>query len=172
MHDESSYLDVPRVESNATFMMSKHLDDHPLVTEILLDHTNEMSTDPQNEVVIIVGHGPEEVEDNIPDLELMQVHVDRIKAQTEFADVKAINLQDDAYPPIRKSNVTKLRRWISSAAAVWPEGHRDRCGHGQLSGCRSTSARICAGWTMRSRRRASTSTRITCCGSKRLLRSV
>ena len=115
MHDESSYLDVPRVESDATFMMSNHLDDHALITEILLDHTNEMSTDPQNEVVIIVGHGPEEIEDNIPDLELMQVHVDRIKAQTEFADVKAINLQDDAYPPIRKSNVTKLRRWITSA---------------------------------------------------------
>jgi len=115
MRDESSYLDVPKVESSAKFVMTKHLDDHPLVTDILLDHTLEQSKDQANEVVIIVGHGPEEVEDNIPDLELMQTHVDRIKERTDFADVKAINLQDDAYPPIRKSNVKKLRRWITAA---------------------------------------------------------
>ena len=32
-----------------------------------------------------------------------------------YSDIKVINLQDDAYPPIRKSNVKKLRRWITSA---------------------------------------------------------
>ena len=115
MREESSYLDVPRVQSDATFIMTKHLDDHPLVTDILLDHTVEKSVDPANEVVIIVGHGPEEIEDNVPDLALLQVHADRISERTAFADVKVINLQDDAIPPIRKSNVKKLRRWITSA---------------------------------------------------------
>jgi len=115
MHDEASYLEVPRVESAASFMMADHLEDHPLVTEMLLDHTNEHSKNPENEVVIIVAHGPEEIDDNIPDLEILQVHVDRIKAQTDYADVKVINLQDDAYPPIRKSNVKKLRRWVTAA---------------------------------------------------------
>ncbi|MBT8422898.1 MAG: hypothetical protein KJP03_07260 [Gammaproteobacteria bacterium] len=115
MHDEASYLEVPRVESDATFMMANHLEDHPLVTEILLDHTLEKSKNPQNEVVILVGHGPEEIEDNVPDMVVMQTHADRIKAQTDFADVKAINLQDDAFPPIRKSNVKKLQRWVTAA---------------------------------------------------------
>jgi len=115
MRDESSYLDVPQVKTNAKVLMTKHLDDHPLITEILLDYTNAVSKNPNNEVVIIVGHGPEDVEDNIPDLEILQVHVDRIKEATDFAEVKVINLQDDAYPPIRKSNVKKLRRWITSA---------------------------------------------------------
>jgi sirohydrochlorin cobaltochelatase len=115
MRDESSYLDVPRVESDATFLMTSHMEDHPLITEALLDFTNAKSKNPKNEVVIIVAHGPEDVEDNIPDLEILQVHVDRIKAETDFSDVKVINLQDDAYPPIRKSNVKKLRRWITSA---------------------------------------------------------
>jgi sirohydrochlorin cobaltochelatase len=115
MRDESSYLDVPRIQSDATFLMTAHMEDHPLITEALLDFTNTKSNNPENEVVIIVGHGPEDVEDNIPDLEILQVHVDRIKAETEFSDVKVINLQDDAYPPIRKSNVKKLRRWITSA---------------------------------------------------------
>ena len=30
--------------------------------------------------------------------------------------MKIINLQDDAIPPIRESNVRKLRRWIKQAA--------------------------------------------------------
>jgi sirohydrochlorin cobaltochelatase len=115
MRDDSSYLDVPRVQTDATVIMTAHLDDHPLITEALLDFTNTKSNNPENELVIIVGHGPEDVEDNIPDLAILQVHADRIKAATEFSDVKVINLQDDAYPPIRKGNVKKLRRWITSA---------------------------------------------------------
>lgn len=115
MRDESSYLDVPRVQTDAKILMTEHFNDHPLITEILLDHTKAVSENPKNEVVIIVAHGPEDVEDNIPDLEILQVHVDRIAEATDFADVKVINLQDDAYPPIRKSNVKKLRRWITSA---------------------------------------------------------
>ncbi len=115
MRDESSYLDVERVKTDADVLMARHFDDHPLITEALIDFTNEQSKDPANEVVILVGHGPEDIEDNIIDLEILQKHVDRIKAQTEFSDVRVINLQDDAYPPIRKSNVKKLRRWITSA---------------------------------------------------------
>ena len=115
MRDESSYLDVPRIESDAKFLMTAHKGAHPLLTEALLDFTNMKSKNPANEVVIIVAHGPEDEEDNIPDLEVLQLHVDRIKAQTDFSDVKVINLQDDAYPPVRKANVKKLRRWITSA---------------------------------------------------------
>ena len=115
MRDEASYLEVPRVETDARVIMSAHFDDHPLITEALLDHTNSRSKNPENEVVIIVAHGPEDIEDNVPDLELLQVHADRLKEQGGFSDVKAINLQDDAYPPIRKSNVKTLRRYITSA---------------------------------------------------------
>lgn len=115
MREEASYLEVPRVETDATVLMAAHMDDHPLITEILLDHTNEVSKNPANEVVIIVAHGPEDEEDNIPDLAVLQIHADRIAEAADYSEVKAINLQDDAYPPIRKSNVKKLRRWITSA---------------------------------------------------------
>jgi sirohydrochlorin ferrochelatase len=115
MRDESTYLDVDRVTTDANILMARHFDDHPLITEALLDFTNEQSVNPANEVVILVGHGPEEIEDNEIDLAILQTHVERIKATTDYADVKVINVQDDAYPPIRKSNVKKLRRWITSA---------------------------------------------------------
>ena len=92
--------------------MTPPLGDHPIITEILYDHAKEVSKNPSNEFLVIVGHGPEDMEDNGPDLEILQAHVDRITAKNEFADVRIINLQDDAIPPIRKSNVKRLRRWI------------------------------------------------------------
>lgn len=115
MRAESSYLDVPRIKSDARFLMADHFDDHPLITEILSEYTRAKSKNPANEVVILVGHGPEDVEDNVPDLEILQVHAERLLASGGYADVKAINLQDDAFPPVRKANVKKLRRYVTSA---------------------------------------------------------
>jgi sirohydrochlorin cobaltochelatase len=112
---EATYLEVPKVKSDARFVMTSHFADHPLITDILYENAKAVSKNPANEVVIIVGHGPEDVADNGPDLEILQPHVERIKAKNEFADVKMINLQDDAIPPVRESNVRKLRRWVKQA---------------------------------------------------------
>jgi hypothetical protein len=114
-NQEATYLEVPKVKSDARFVMTSHFADHPLITDILYENAKEVSKNPANEVLIIVGHGPEDMADNGPDLEILQPHVDRIKAKNEFADVKMINLQDDAIPPIRESNVRKLRRWVKQA---------------------------------------------------------
>jgi hypothetical protein len=113
--EEATYLEVPVVEADVEFILAEPFADNPLVTDILYDHVKEVSKNPANEVVIIVGHGPEDNEDNEPDLAILSAHVDRIAAKNEFADVKIINLQDDAIPPIRKSNVKRLRRWITKA---------------------------------------------------------
>lgn len=116
MYPEASYLDVPKVSApGLRFLWTGHFDDHPLITDILYSNARSVSRNPANEVVIIVGHGPEEPEDNVPDLALLQAHVDRLKARREFADVKIINLQDDAILPVRESNVRQLRRWIQQA---------------------------------------------------------
>ncbi len=117
---EATYLEVPKVQSDARFIMTGNFEDSPLITEILYDHVKEVSQNPENEVVILVGHGPEDIEDNVPDLEILSVHMERIQAKNEFVDVKIINLQDDAIAPIRESNVRKLRKWVKKADA---QGH-------------------------------------------------
>ena len=38
LREESSYLDVPRVSTNANILMTAHFDAHPLITEILIDY--------------------------------------------------------------------------------------------------------------------------------------
>ena len=116
MYPESSYMDVPKVKApGVEFVWTGHFNDHPLVTEMLYEGARSVSTNPASEVLIIVGHGPEDAEDNVPDLKILQAHVDRLKAKKQFADVRLINLQDDAIVPVRESNVRKLRSWIQQA---------------------------------------------------------
>jgi len=116
MYPESSYMDVPKIKApGVEFVWAGHFNDSPLITEMLYDGARSVSTNPANEVLIIVGHGPEEAEDNLPDLEILQTHVDRLKAKKQFADVRLVNLQDDAIVPVRESNVRKLRSWIQQA---------------------------------------------------------
>jgi len=116
MHPESSYMDVPKINApGVEFVWAGHFNDHPLITEMLYEGALSVSTNPANEVVIIVGHGPEDAADNVPDLKVIQAHADRIKARKKFADVRITNLQDDAIVPVRESNVRKLRAMIQQA---------------------------------------------------------
>jgi len=113
--EEASYLEVPQIKSAATFYMTGHLGDNPLITEILYDHIKEVSKNPSNEMIMLIGHGPEDNDDNDLDLDILRVHANRIQARNEFATVRIENLQDDALAPIRKSNVKRIRRWIRKA---------------------------------------------------------
>jgi hypothetical protein len=116
LYPEPSYLAVPKIKApGVEFVWAGHFNDHPLITEMLYDNARSVSTNPSNEVLILVGHGPEDASDDKPDLEILQAHVDRLKAKKEFVDVRIINLQDDAILPVRESNVRRLRSWIQQA---------------------------------------------------------
>ena len=53
------------VETDAEIMLTKAVDDHPLVGYLLADRIAELSEDPGNETVVIVAHGTENEEDFI-----------------------------------------------------------------------------------------------------------
>jgi len=116
LYPEASYMSVPQVKApGVKFLWAGHFNDDPLVTEMVYENAKSVSRNPAKETLIIVGHGPEDKVDNEPDLKILQAHVDRIKAKKEFADVRIINLQDDALKPVRASNVRTLRRWVEQA---------------------------------------------------------
>jgi hypothetical protein len=113
--DESSYLSVKPVKTKARLVFAPNMDDDPLIGDILTDYANEISADPANEVVFLIAHGPEDDFDNVLDLPVIESLASQIKDAGGFSDVKAINLQDDAIPPVREGNVRKLRRWMQQA---------------------------------------------------------
>ena len=112
---ESSYLTVKPIESGANFVFAPHMDDHPLIAGILSDHALEISTDPDNEALFLVAHGPEDDFDNELDLPVIESLAEQVKAATGISEVRAINLQDDAIPPVREGNVRQLKRWMQQA---------------------------------------------------------
>lgn len=116
--DEPAYLAVPQIETEAQLLVGPTLDDHPLLSEIVLDYARELGTDPENEEVFLVGHGPEDDEDYAGDLLNLQGHADYIREHGNFSRARAIDIQDDAPPAVRAANLQKLRAWIENAHQV------------------------------------------------------
>ncbi len=117
LRDHGGYYDVPRVATDARVVMTDPPAGHPLITEIVLDHAVEMSTDPDNEVVFIIAHGPVHDKENRAQLEVMAEQARRIQKLGGFSHVEGLTLQDDAVADVRAANVAKLREKIEAATA-------------------------------------------------------
>ena len=117
LREDPSYATVKRVETDANVIFAQPPNDDPAVAEILLEFAEEISTDPENEVVIIASHGPSETEDNEKQLELMANLAQIVQEDGGFHSVVGLTLQDDAPREIRSANVRKMRKVIEDATA-------------------------------------------------------
>lgn len=114
--EKAEFASIPRVKTDARIRFVEPPGDNPLVGEILLDRANELSTNPKNEVVIIVGHGPSSTEDNQRELKVLAGLAKAVQEDGGFAAVYGMTLQDDAPPEIRAANVARLRKTVEDAA--------------------------------------------------------
>ncbi len=128
--DEPAYLDTPVVKSSAELIWAPTPTASPIVADIMLAHAKELSTDPANETVVIMGHGPQSKEDNEKELAILAKHAAYIKSQGGFADVIFANVQDDAPPEVRAANVEAIRARAQAAA---DKGHHVIAVHTQLT---------------------------------------
>jgi len=117
LREHGGYYDVPRVKTDAKVIVLDPPGGHPLVTEIVLDHAEELSTDPDNEVVFILAHGPVHDDENREQLAVMAKQAERIQKLGGFSHVEGMTLQDDAVPEVRAANVANLRKKIETATA-------------------------------------------------------
>jgi hypothetical protein len=113
--DEAAYLPAPQIKPGVPVTLGAPLAQHELITEMLVDHAKEVATDPTNTLVIILGHGPEDYDNNVKELDVLDTHTKRIQKMGLFGDVRAYNLQDDAPDSIRTNNVNVMRSWIENA---------------------------------------------------------
>jgi sirohydrochlorin ferrochelatase len=115
IQEEAAYASVDRVESNAEILFAQPPGDDPLIAEMLIDHALELSENPGKEVVIVAAHGPSFGDDNQKVLAELANLAKIMMEDSDFADVQALTLQDDALPEIRDANVTKLRKMVTDA---------------------------------------------------------
>jgi len=117
MREEAPWLSVDRVKTSAEVKFTPMPTTHPKMSAILIEYAKEVSQDPANEVVALISHGPVDPDDNAIELGILKEHADRIRDGSNFAEVRAFTLQDDAPSAVRSSNVDTLRGWVEAALA-------------------------------------------------------
>ncbi len=110
-------LPMRYIEGNVDFVMTDALDTSPLVSEIVLDRARELSEEPSEEVVVLVGHGPNEPEFNRLWLRDMRQIGHFVKETGGFKDVLVATVRDDAPREIREEATRALREMVEKASS-------------------------------------------------------
>jgi sirohydrochlorin ferrochelatase len=105
------------IKTSVPISMTRALDDHPKVAEILTARAKTLGGEPANEVVIVVAHGPVTEESNRKWLADMSSIVVRMKNETSFKRIEYMTVRDDAPEPIRSQATADLRAIVEKAKA-------------------------------------------------------
>ena len=105
------------VESRVPITMRPALNADPIVADILMSRAASISKDPENEVVIIVAHGPVSDETNRLWLSDMAKLADVMKAKSKYGRIEYLTIRDDAPEPIRLQATTEFRALTEKALA-------------------------------------------------------
>lgn len=108
-HGHMDKASLKKIALKVPFDLAQALDDHPLVSEILVARAKAVSRSPARESVLLVGHGPVSDEHNRKWLEAMSVHARRVQEALGFQTVEAATLRDDAPRPVREKAVKAMR---------------------------------------------------------------
>lgn len=105
------------VKHKVPITMRKALDADPTVADILLSRASSISKDAQNEIVIVVAHGPVSAETNRLWLKDMSTLTDGMKAKSSYRGIEYLTVRDDAPEPIRGEATAEFRSLVEKANA-------------------------------------------------------
>ena len=103
------------VETKVPISVAPALDGHALVAEILISRALDVSRVPEEEVVLLVAHGPSSDEDNDLWLENMSTLAERMRPRTRFSRIEHCTVRDDAPDPVREQATRELRAVVEGA---------------------------------------------------------
>ena len=103
------------LETTIPISVTTALDSHALVAEILLSRALEVSRQPEEEVVVVVAHGPSSEEDNALWLANMGILVETMRSRTRFSRIEHLTVRDDASDPVREQATAELRAVVEGA---------------------------------------------------------
>ena len=106
-----AYGDIEKIKTE-DIQFLEPINDHFYAREIVYDFAKEISINPKKELVIVVAHGPIDLEDNKKQLQLMSNIANHVKTQGGFYDAIPMSLQDDAAPKIREENIRQFRKIV------------------------------------------------------------
>ncbi len=103
------------LETTVPISVATALDGHALVSEILISRALDVSRTPEEEVVVVVAHGPSSEEDNELWLANMSILVEALRQRTRFSRIEHLTVRDDASDPVRDQATAELRAVVEGA---------------------------------------------------------
>lgn len=103
------------IDTTVPISVTPALDAHVLVAEILVSRAMDVSRTPEEEVVVLVAHGPASEEDNALWLDNMRMLADRMRGQTRFSRIEQLTVRDDAPDAVQAQATAELRTVVEDA---------------------------------------------------------
>ena len=103
------------VETAAPISVATALDAHAVVADILTSRALDVSRTPEDEVVVLVAHGPSSEADSARWLANMDVLAERMRPRTRFSRIERLTVRDDAPAPVRDRATAELRAVVEDA---------------------------------------------------------
>lgn len=105
-----------RVDTKARFALSKHgLAEAPEMGMVVADRARKLSRVPQDEEVLVLGHGPADDEENERWLAKLDARADEIRQALPFHAVRVETLRED-WPEKRKGAEQRIRALVTAAS--------------------------------------------------------
>lgn len=111
---------LDRVSSEARLAFAGAMDAHPLISEIVLERALAAADDPGRTSVILIGHGPNDDEENRRWLRDLRAHADFLMAKGDFRNVRALTHRNDASLPVKAAAREEFRSQVARAAEGGP----------------------------------------------------
>ena len=112
---DPSFDRTTRVETAVPISVTTALDGHSLVAEILISRAVDVSRTPEDEIVVLVAHGPSSAEDNDLWLDNMGSLAERMRTRTRFSRIQYLTVRDDAPDPVQSQATAELRAVVEGA---------------------------------------------------------
>lgn len=116
-HSHNEKSGPSRIRSGAILSTSGGFGDHPLIAEILLQRTLEVSQAPDRETVILLAHGSGDDEDERSWIEQLEKRAEfiRKKAPAKFKAIKVATVRED-WPEKSARAVVEVRKMIKEGS--------------------------------------------------------
>lgn len=115
-HQSSNPVDpLTPVKTMLPIRMASALGGHPFVAEILRSRAADISRLAENEVVVIVAHGPVSDQENERWLADMHRLAEVMRGKSKFKRIVYLTVRDDAPEPIRSRATAELRAVVTRA---------------------------------------------------------
>lgn len=113
--ETTSLKRLERVRTRSRVLFTAAMDDHPLIGELLLDRARMLTQNPRATHVVLIGHGPNDPEENRQWLLNLEAHAALLREVGGFRSTSVLTHRNDAPPAVKSRARAAFREAVAEA---------------------------------------------------------